>query len=363
MTDDAYVPPPESEGGWRHLADDDDAVRELAGMDPAVLALLEREHELLAGDSSYGIVIIRHGHLVRECYSFNVLTTTRFDTWSCTKSVTSTAWGLALEDSRRGLLPDGRTVGLETPIYELIPEGHPLTDPRKAQITLGQVLSMTSGIGGELSAAHGSVTRTGEGSFEYALGLCPNRYGFSAATLSADPGTRWEYTDAGFSHLSLAFRHAVGREMADYLGERVLRPIGMHEASWGTQGGAGCIGPHSNAHTGFVVSARELARLGYLMLNRGRWGGEQLVPEWWVELATRSSQEHNPCYGYGWVVNTPGNGWPYLPSDAYTANGYRSNRCYVVPSLDLVVVRTGSGPAVWDEAFLLERVLSALLDA
>ncbi len=331
-------------------------------MDPSVLELLNREQERLASDSSFGVVIIRNGYLVHECYSFNVSPTTRFDVWSATKSLTSTAWGVGLAGGGDRSRSGGVELSLDTPIYDLIPEGHPLSDPRKARITIGQILGMTSGIRGERSAAHGCVTAPGDGPFEYALGRCPNRFGVSVADLAAEPGTTWDYSDAAFAHLSLAFIHAFGQEIAEYLEARVLRRIGIERSGWEQQGGAGHIGPHTNAHSGFVVSARDLARFGYLFLRRGRWYGEQVVSPAWVERATRSSQDLNPSYGYGWVVNTPGTMWPYLPSDAFAANGFRSNRCYVVPSLDLVVARVGSGPMLWDEAFLMERVVEAVLD-
>ncbi len=362
MNNHQYFPPPEAEGGWRRHATGDE-VRELAGMDPTVLDLLGREQQLLASDSSYGVVIVRNGYLVREYYSFNVSPTTRFDVWSCTKSLTSTAWGVGLAEAGKPSDRPGDNLSLDTPIYDLIPEGHPLTDPRKARITVGHVLQMTSGIGGESLGAHGCVTTPDDGPFEYALGRCPHRFGVSVAELAAEPGTTWDYSDAAFAHLSLAFVHAFGQEMADFLEARVLRPIGIRDSSWERQGGAGHLGPHTNAHSGFVVSARELARLGYLLLRHGQWQAEQLVAPSWVDRATRSSQGLNPSYGYGWVVNTPGTMWPYLPTDAFAANGFRSNRCYVVPSLDLVVVRVGSGPMVWDEALLMERVMQAVLNA
>ena len=355
-----YVPPPEAAGGWRFLATDEE-VRELAHMDPAVLNLIEREQENLAAGSSYGVVIVRNGYLVRECYSFNVAETTRFDIWSCTKSMTSTAWGIALDESSRRA--SGPAITLETHAYELIPEGHPLSDSRKSVITLRQLLSMTSGIGGELLGVMGCVTTTGHGVYEHALGRCPNRYGISLGELASDPGAKWDYSDPAFAHLSLAFFHAVGREMSTYFDERVLGRVGISGASWGEQGGAGHIGPHTNAHTGFVISARDLARIGYLFLNHGYWGGDEIVPDWWIREATRTSQPLNPSYGLGWVVNTAGTAWPYLPGDAFAANGYRANRCYAIPSLGLVVVRTGTGPALWDEAFLMERVMQAVLDA
>ena len=144
----------------------------------------------------------------------------------------------------------------------------------------------------------------------------------------------------------------------------MLRPIGVEGLSWDVQGGSGFMGPHTNAHTGVHVSARELARLGYLYLRSGSWAGEQIVPTWWVELATRSSQVLNPRYGYACWVNTDGSMWPALPRDAFAFAfvGFRSNRCYVVPSLDLVVVRIGSGPTAWDEQELIGRVVGAARD-
>ena len=74
-------------------------------------------------------------------------------------------------------------------------------------------------------------------------------------------------------------------------------------------------------------------------------------PKEWIERATRSSQPYNPKYGYGFWVNSSGNLWAELPTDAFAMMGYRGNRCWVVPSLDLVVARTGSGPQVMDDMY------------
>jgi CubicO group peptidase (beta-lactamase class C family) len=364
--DDTYYPPPESQDGWRYLTSPD-AIRVQAGMDPERLDLVRQQQEFLYGGDSWAIVIIRHGHLVREFYTFNVLLPTRFDIWSGTKSFTGTAWGLLLDDSRRGRLSRGggprrQQVNLDSPAYAYIPEGHPLTDPRKEGITVRHLLTMTSGIPGEETGVIGIPTATGEGPFEHALGRCPNRYGRSVATLAAEPGTRWDYSDPAFAHLALAFAHITGQEMSDWMQERILAPIGIEGLSWDMQGGSGFIGPHTNAHTGVHVSARELARFGYLALHGGAWQGRSLIPRWWMDLATRSSQDLNPSYGYTWWVNAEGALWPSVPGDAFALMGYRANVCYVVPSLDLVVARVGSGPPVWNGAGLIGGVVGAIVD-
>jgi CubicO group peptidase (beta-lactamase class C family) len=371
---ETYYPPPESQGGWRCL-EGDDAVRSIGGMDPEWLdRVLEGQHQLWGGDS-WAIVIVRGGYLVREAYTFNVLVPTRFDIWSGTKSFTGTAWGLLLDDSRCGRLPptgrmrtkrpqhpatwDRVQVDLDSPAYPYIPEGYPLTDERKAQIRVRHLLTMTSGIPGEKAGVVGIPTATNAGPFEHALGRCANRYGRRVDTLYADPGAAWDYSDPAMAHLALAFAHITGREMADVMQERVFAPIGIESLSWDVQGGSGFLGPHTNAHTGIHVSARELARFGYLALHGGQWAGRQIVPEGWMQLATRSSQNLNLNYGYTWWVNGAAR-WPDLPQDAFALSGYRCNRCYVVPSLDLVVARVGSGPAAWDDNALIGGIVGAI---
>lgn len=357
---DPHYPPPESRGGWRCLWDSQQ-VRDLAGMDPEQLDLVRQRQEWLHGGDSWSIVIIRRGYLVREFYTFNILIPTRFDIFSGTKSFTGTAWGLLLDDSRQDRLPNGKRVELDSPAYSFIPEGHPLTDPRKERITIRHLLTMTSGIPGEATGVVGMPTATNHGPFEHAIGRCPNRYGKWVDKLRAEPCARWDYSDPAFAHLSLAFANITGREMSAYLKDRIFDPIGMENLTWDVQGGSGFLGPHTNAHTGIHISGRELARFGYLALHHGAWDRRQLIPGWWMEMATRTSQDLNPSYGYTWWTNSRGTQWPGLPRDTFALMGYRSNKCYIIPSLDLVVARVGTGPPTWDEQGLLGGVVDAII--
>lgn len=356
----AYFPPPESEGGWSYLTGPAE-IRELGGMDPDKLERIGRLQLLENGGDSWSIVIVRHGRLVKELYTFNVLKHTRFDIWSGTKSFTGTAWGLLLDDSRQHRLPEDRSVDLDSAAYEHLPQGHPLSDPRKERIQVKHLLSMTSGIPGESTGILGMPTATDSGAFEHAFGKSPNRFGQWVAKLAGEPGTIWDYSDAAMCHLAVMFSNITGRQMSDYLVERVVQPIGIESFSWDVQGGSGFLGPYTNAHTGVHLSARELARFGYLALRKGMWKGREIVPRWWMELATRSSQELNPDYGYTWWVNTAGSCWSFLPRDAFALMGYRSNKCYVIPSLDLVVARVGSGPSNWNEQYLIGGIVDAIL--
>jgi CubicO group peptidase (beta-lactamase class C family) len=353
----AYYPPPESAGGWRRCQSDDE-VRNLAGFDCKMLDFVGQFHRARSFDGPWVIVVVRHGYLVREWYQSAGPQET-LCVMSCTKSVTGIAYGMLLEESRNHKLPHGAKIDLDSPAYDFIPEGYPLTDPRKEKIKLRHLLTMTSGIPGEDRGMFLSVA-PGGGEFEVALGKEVNSAGVSAAKLYAEPGEAWDYSDAAFGHLSLIFARVAGMEISEYVKERVFQPIGVENFGWDWEGSGGHIGPHTNVQGGLRISGRDFARLGYLVARGGAWKGEQIVPKWWLDLATASSQKINPSYGYTFWVNTDGMLWPGVPKDAFAFMGYASNRCYVVPSLDLVVVRLGFSPPVWSEGELLPRVVRAI---
>ncbi len=356
-----YYPPPESEGGWRRCVNDEE-IRKNAGMDAHAIQLIGQTQVALYG-GPWQMVIVRNGYLVAEWWGVPAMRATTFDVWSATKSATGIAFGMMLDDSRNHKLPGDAQINLESRAYDYIPEGRPLSDPGKENILLKHLLSMTSGIPGEDHGLIGMAISPGGGEFDLGLGKEPNRFGNSAAMLTADPGRHWEYSDAGFSHLSLIFARVTGREIRDYMRERVFEPIGIQNFGWDLEGGAGHIGPHTNAHSGLRLSARDFARLGYLMAHGGQWEGKHIVPKWWVDLATRSSQEVNRKYGYTFWVNTDGSLWPSVPRDAFAFQGYGSNRCYVVPSLDLVVVRLGYAPPILPDGAILPGVAGAVLES
>ena len=359
--DAEYYPPAESQGGWRWL-DSTESIQEQAGMDASKLEKVFELQDFLFGGYSSSTVIIRKGYLVGEHASFMGLASSRFDVWSCTKSFTGLVWGMLLEDSRQGRLSEGQTVNLESLAYDFLPEGQPMTDERKEAITIGHLLSMTSGIAGEAHGIYGVPTKTGQGPFEHALGFTTNRYGKSVAKLGSNPGEQWDYSDPAFVHLSLIFRHLTGQDMRVYAQERLFKPIGVENASWDVLGGGQLIGPHTCAHVGMHISAREFARVGYLALKKGVWRDQVIVPRWWLDLATQSSQDLNPGYGYTFWVNSTGAHWPNLATDMFAFEGHTTNRCYIIPSLDLLVVRIGAGPIRWNEQDFISAIVDTIIE-
>ena len=342
-----YYPLPESKGGWRSPKEAGQ-IRALAGIDLDKLSPARAWNIQFQVTSA--VVIVRRGYLVAEWYENGALPDTKFNIYSCTKSFTGTAYGLLFDEGRQGRLPAGQVVDLDSPAYPHIPAGYPLTDSRKERIKLRHLLSMTSGIPGESIGIAGVRTEPGTNPFEAALGRFPLKGNEStaelwAARLAAEPGSRWDYSDPAFAHLSLAFRNITGQEISQFMQERVFDPIGIESLTWDMLGvDDGRIGQHTNPCGSIHTTARELARFGYLMLRHGVWEGRPIVAPWWIELSSRTSQPLNPAYGLTWWSNAQGALWPEAPRDAFSAMGFNTNMCGIIPSLDLVVVRIGLGP-------------------
>jgi CubicO group peptidase (beta-lactamase class C family) len=349
-----YFPPPESKGGWRSLlpangepdADARAKIRKEAGVDWDKLA--EAWKHNAAAEGATGLLVIRRGQIVGEWYK-DCDKDHPFNIYSSSKAYTSVAFGLLLADSEAGKLPDGKKLTLDTKVVtkEWLPEAFPLTDPRKADITLRHLLNMLSGLGPE------PVPQ--QAPFEYALGHVE---GSPFAKLKGDPGTVFNYSNAGVAHLVLIFNRAAGRDLYPFLKERVLDRVGMENVKWQQIGGKGHIGPHDQGFSGLTTTAREHARFCHLALHHGDWAGQQVVPASYYDFAWQGTKV-KPEYGAQWWV------YPRLkdaPKDLVQTAGARNNHGYVVPSLDLVFVRVGDGNKYPNnfEQELVKKVLAAV---
>lgn len=356
-----YFPPSESKGGWRYLDHDDD-VRRLAGMEPSKFKQVELMQNQMNGGYEFQIAVIRNGYLAWEYCSYNLQQTGTFCIYSCTKSIASLAFGMLFEDSRNAVLPNAVEIGLESSAFDYLPEAYPLSDLCKRDIKIKHLLSMTSGIAGEDMGFYGIPYDCGHGAVEFMFGKSADRYERWASKLVCPPGEKWDYCDPGYGHLAVIFKNATGRQMHEYVHERLFVPAGIESAYWDVIGGSGFLGPYTAPGGGLHASARDLARLGYLLLRKGSWAQRQLVDPLWIETATSPSQDLNRAYGYGFWTNRTGVCWPYLPVDTFAMMGHCSNKCYVIPSLDLVVARVGNGPFNWHEPNLISSILSCIIE-
>jgi CubicO group peptidase (beta-lactamase class C family) len=331
-----YFPPPEEQGGWRSLlpieGEPDDAqkgqIRDVAGVNWDQLKTAWDHNTTAAGATSF--LVIRRGYVVGEWYKGGNRTKA-FNIYSSSKSYASTAFGLILADFGNPPLPGGRTLTLDTKVCnaEWIPESLPLPDPRKAEITVRNLLNMASG----LDVQNPPVQ---DRPFEWALGHVA---GSPMAKLQNTPGAAFHYSNAGVAHLVLLFRQATGEDLFPFLKRRLFQPIGETQLRWNQIGGNGAIGPLSQGYSGIYTNPRQHARFCYLGLHKGEWSGNRIVPAAYYEFAWKGTAVKDDYGGQWWTApHVPG-----APGDLVMTLGRDHNDGFVIPSLDLVFVRLGDG--------------------
>jgi CubicO group peptidase (beta-lactamase class C family) len=296
------------------------------GLDPAAL---EWAGQVAQSEESYCLLVIRHGVLVFESYAHGATAQSAHPSWSIAKSYTATLFGIAVA---RGDLP-----GLEVSVADFVPEwrGGP-----RAAVTVRQLLSMTSGLHWGLFEDYVTLAMLSQNNTQDAVGR----------PLQDAPGSKWTYNNGAVQVLERVLKNATGQTLEEYAQAHLWSRLGM-SADW-KQDPAG----NPTAYANVLATCRDHARLGYLYLRRGRWAGEQVLPERWVAEALAPSQPHNRAYGFLFWLNghTPaqnamGNAWagkmaPYAPDDLFAARGFGNQFIDVIPSLDLVVVRFGKDP-------------------
>jgi len=307
------------------------ATPESQGMDATKL---DKLRQYLEKQLTREALVIRHGKIVGEWYWRDAARDTKLQVYSVTKSISSTAVGL--------LVGDGK-LKLEQSVSDLIPTWK--SDDRK-NITIRHLVSMTSGIKLE--------------QYDYFFSKDQLKLSLEQP-LSSPPGTKWEYNNLACNCLSEIVSKASGEELSDFLQKRLYDPIGIKNAAMDKKGG------RTLAYMGLNITARDLARIGYLFLNKGMWNGKRILTEDWVKQATRTSQSLNPGYGYLWWVHSANRQAEEEPSDSYEAIGLYGNYLCVFPSQDMIVIRligTGSGqPSDVDRFKMKSLALDSIVDA
>ncbi len=310
-------------------------------------------------------IVIRNGYIVAEWGDPH-----RVDmTFSVTKSFLSTVVGVALD---RGMIRnvDDPVHPYVAPTFVLAPEGgnrhaggmgegRPLQlfdTERERRITWNHLLRQTSDWEGTLWGKPDWADRPLQNPQEW---LTRPRN---------EPGAAYEYNDVRVNLLALAATNVWRRPLPEVLREEVMDPIGAsptwrwtgYENSWILLDGRPVQAVSGGGHWGggMFISARDLARFGYLTLRRGRWRDRQVLSDAWVRMALTPTPVE-PTYGFmNWFVNTDRKYLPSAPATAFAHVGNGTNVVYVDPEHDLVVVaRWIANPAVDG---LVQRVLASV---
>jgi CubicO group peptidase (beta-lactamase class C family) len=274
-------------------------------------------------ETLYSLLVIKNGYLVAEDY-FNEGSVDQKDRLqSVTKSYTSALVGIALEQ--------GCLSSVDQKLLEFFPEvAGRISDPRKEQITVRNLLEMRAGYPSE------------EESQALWDGLLSGHYPplIEEFPLVSDPGTRFHYSNLSSNWLGIIVDRSCGMNLKAYAEEHLFSPLEVAPGEWG-QDAEG----HNNGCGDLHLSARDAAKFGLLYLNDGVYEGNQIIPANWVEdsLQTYSVNEafvksigdfRDIGYGYQWWSANAGD---YLVNFAW---GHGGQLIVLVDELDMVIVTT-----------------------
>ena len=342
---DDYFPPPDSAGGWRELHDPA-KIRELAGMDAAHLDMAYDFTQRCTQNG--GLLVVRHGYLVLEKYFGRAHRNANPDMASTGKAFTSIACGIMLHEFH-DKIPDGLDTKVFTEKY--LPEAFPLDDPRKANITLGQLLCMSAGYNGEGQSPTGVVNGKAT-PLKPSAGQNIRDLDMSSihVPLWTDPGAGYSYSSPEPHIASIVLRHVTGMELQDYINERLAKPMGW--GAWGYCLHRGdFVMPHANgAGSNRALHATDAVRFGYCHLHQGKWKVQQLVPADYVAMCNKPSKYNPHCPFTLQFENNSDGHVVGAPRDAFYKSGAGGFGIFIVPSLDIVIYKLGGKDNQYDPA-------------
>ncbi|HDR9485267.1 TPA: serine hydrolase [Burkholderia aenigmatica] len=265
----------------------------------------------------YSLLIVKDGKLIFERYGANASRDATYELYSVTKAVTSLV---------AGILVDQRAVHLDDPVAARLAAWRPdlggaLAD--KHDIQLKHVLSMSSGLHYDFSPKDDPIYYT-----------APDRLKLAAsAQPKVAPGTEFEYTDVNPILASAMLSAAAGEPVERVAQARLFGPLGMKHAAWERADRTGLV----SAGWGLRLRAIDMAKIGMLVLDGGRWQGQQVVPRAWIEQMT--SPAVSPHFGYYWWINNIVDSEP-----EFDAMGFKGQFITVLPKRNTVIVITGVLP-------------------
>jgi CubicO group peptidase (beta-lactamase class C family) len=294
--------------------------------DPALKAALDHAFEEPAEPPlrrTKAVVVVRDGRVIAERYAPGIGIETPLPSFSMAKSLVNALLGVMTQE------------GLTSPSLPApIPEWHGANDPRR-EIEVGHLMRMTSGLALDETD---DPRNPSEQMFAY-----DDMAAFAVkAPLIASPGTRWAYSSATAQILARIIREGVGgpEQSLSFAWRELFNPLGMRNVTLEFDGSGTLQGANN-----MLASARDWARFGLLYLNDGKIGDKHILHPEWVDFITWTTLDTDYAAGF-WTnhsehPNAVGRVRAGIPRDAYYASGNLGQRCVIIPSQHMVVVRMG----------------------
>lgn len=299
------------------------ATPESQGISSDLFAALLRELDASKDTEMHHFMALRHGKVICECnfapYPKGM--------WHITHSMCKSITGMAI-----GMLIEAEKLKLDENIYDIFPDHiNAFSKIFRPVITVENLLTMTSGI---------TFNESGIVSGNDWLGS------FLNASVNGKPGTEFQYNSLNTYVLSAIVTKRTGETLTEYLTPRLFGPLGITKYYWET-----CPKGITKGGWGLFLCAEDMAKLGQLYLQRGKWNGQQLVSEYWIEISTaRHLKTQNDTYGYGyqlWMEQRPG---------SFEYNGMLGQNVIIYPDMDMVLVTNAGNKEMFQDCIMLNII-------
>ena len=295
------------------------ATPESQGISSDLFAALLRELDASKDTEMHHFMALRHGKVICECNFAPYPKGMWHITHSMCKSITGMAIGMLIEEEK---------LKLDENIYDIFPDHiNAFSKIFRPAITVENLLTMTSGV---------TFNESGIVSGNDWLGS------FLNASVNGKPGTEFQYNSLNTYVLSAIVTKRTGETLTEYLTPRLFGPLGITKYYWET-----CPKGITKGGWGLFLCAEDMAKLGQLYLQRGKWNGQQLVSEYWIEISTaRHLKTQNDTYGYGyqlWMEQRPG---------SFEYNGMLGQNVIIYPDMDMVLVTNAGNKEMFQDCIM-----------
>ena len=299
------------------------ATPESQGISSDLFAALLRELDASKDTDMHHFMALRHGKVICECNFAPYPKGMWHITHSMCKSITGMAIGMLIEEGK---------LKLDENIYDIFSDQiNALSKIFRPVITVENLLTMTSGV---------TFNESGIVSGNDWLGS------FLNASVNGKPGTEFQYNSLNTYVLSAIVTKRTGETLTEYLTPRLFGPLGITKYYWET-----CPKGITKGGWGLFLCAEDMAKLGQLYLQKGKWNGQQLVSEYWIEISTaRHPKTQNGTYGYGyqlWMEQRPG---------SFEYNGMLGQNVIIYPDMDMVLVTNAGNKEMFQDCIMLNII-------